>query len=61
MALAKEALVFCSQITRIPAYKCEKALNLLIEQECTLPFVARYRKDATGGLNEIDLDQIHQA
>lgn len=33
----------------------------LIQQGCTVPFIARYRKEATGGLNEVDIDNIKNA
>ena len=30
----------------------------LLEQGCTIPFIARYRKERTGGLDEIQIGQI---
>ena len=30
----------------------------LLNQDCTLPFIARYRKEATGGLDEIEIGKI---
>ncbi len=30
----------------------------LLSEECTVPFIARYRKDATGGLDEVQIEQI---
>ncbi len=30
----------------------------LFEQDCTIPFIARYRKDTTGNLDELDLEKI---
>lgn len=30
----------------------------LIQQGCTVPFIARYRKEATGGLDEVAIDNI---
>lgn len=32
-----------------------KALSLLITEKCSVPFVARYRKEATGGLEDMTL------
>src|SRR5437763_1679336 len=34
------------------------AIKLLYEEECTIPFVARYRKEMTGSLDEVQLRQI---
>ena len=36
-----------------------KVLNLL-EEGNTIPFIARYRKEATGGLNEIAIKEIRR-
>ena len=30
----------------------------LLSQDCTLPFIARYRKEATGGLDEVEIGKI---
>ncbi|MBO7276931.1 MAG: RNA-binding transcriptional accessory protein [Bacteroidales bacterium] len=30
----------------------------LLESGCTIPFIARYRKELTGGLNEVEIDKI---
>jgi len=35
----------------------QATLNLLA-QDCTLPFIARYRKEATGGLDEVEIAKI---
>ncbi len=32
----------------------------LFDQDCTIPFIARYRKDKTGNLDEVDLERIDQ-
>ena len=33
----------------------------LLQNDCTIPFIARYRKDATGNLDEVVVEQIAQA
>lgn len=38
--------------------RIKNALSLLIDQGCTIPFVSRYRKEATEGLNEEELEKI---
>ncbi len=35
----------------------EQTINLLDEQ-CTIPFIARYRKEVTGGLDEVEIESI---
>ncbi len=32
---------------------------LLLEQGCTIPFISRYRKEITGGLNEVEIADIN--
>ena len=41
----------------------EKSIQKTIQlysEGATIPFIARYRKEFTGGLNEVDLAKIHQ-
>ena len=30
----------------------------LLEEDCTIPFISRYRKDKTGNLDEVQIEQI---
>lgn len=39
-------------------WQIEHAINLL-EEGATIPFISRYRKEATGSLDEVQLAQIH--
>lgn len=41
----------------IAIWQCQKTIDLL-EQGATIPFIARYRKEMTGSLDEIQLSQI---
>lgn len=43
------------------AYKSVKATVQLLEQEATVPFIARYRKAVTGGLDEEQIREVQQA
>ncbi len=54
---------FAVEIARkleLPRWKVESAINLL-EDGKTIPFIARYRKEQTGELNEIQLREISDA
>lgn len=42
---------------QIPTKSIESTLQLLSE-DCTIPFIARYRKDKTGNLDEVAIEQI---
>lgn len=56
--------VFAQQIAfkiNIKTQQAEAVLNLL-EEGATIPFIARYRKDKTGGLDEVQIQQVqHEA
>lgn len=45
------------QQVNAPAKSIEATLQLLNE-DCTIPFIARYRKDKTGNLDEVIIEQI---
>ena len=42
----------------ITAPKNIEATIKLLEEDCTIPFIARYRKDQTGNLDEVVIEQI---
>ena len=44
---------------QIPSKSIENTLQLLAE-DCTIPFIARYRKDKTGNLDEVAIEQIYK-
>jgi len=39
-------------------YKQAQAAAQLLEEDCTVPFIARYRKEATGSLDEVEITSI---
>ena len=39
-------------------HQVKNAVELMFEEECTIPFVARYRKERTGSLDEVQLRGI---
>lgn len=51
---------FISQKITAPAQSIQNTLSLL-QDDCTIPFIARYRKDQTGNLDEVIIEQIAQA
>ncbi len=50
-------LHYIQKHTQLPESGIKNTLKLLNE-DCTLPFIARYRKEATGNLDEIEIGQI---
>ena len=48
---------YIQQHISVPAKGVETTLQLLLE-DCTIPFIARYRKDRTGNLDEVQIEQI---
>lgn len=53
-----QAGVFASEQTGISAVQVGQVLTLMLVEECTVPFITRYRKERTGGLNEEQIRQI---
>jgi len=43
--------------TQLPESGIKNTLTLL-DEDCTLPFIARYRKEATGNLDEVEIGKI---
>lgn len=41
----------------LPSKSIESTLELL-QEDCTIPFIARYRKDRTGNLDEVQIEKI---
>ncbi|MBA9073352.1 uncharacterized protein GGR22_001478 [Flavobacterium gossypii] len=50
-------LEFISKQVTTPTKNIENTLQLLNE-DCTIPFISRYRKDKTGNLDEVVIEQI---
>ena len=52
-------LSLVSRFVQIKQPQVEATARLLADG-CTLPFIARYRKEVTGGLDEIDIGKIQE-
>jgi uncharacterized protein len=50
-------LNFILKQTNLPNESVKNTLSLLAE-DCTIPFIARYRKERTGNLDEVQIEQI---
>ena len=61
MSLEQSAVIFAAQETNINARSVLSVLNLMITEQCTVPFVARYRKEVTGGLDEVQIRAIQES
>lgn len=55
--LSMGSTAFIAKLSTIATGKVKNTLDLLA-QDCTLPFIARYRKEATGGLDEVEIGKI---
>ncbi|MCB9092374.1 MAG: RNA-binding transcriptional accessory protein [Halobacteriovoraceae bacterium] len=53
-----KALVYSAQKTQLPLGKVQSCCELLFDEECTIPFIARYRKEKTGNLDEVEIRNI---
>ncbi len=48
---------YIQSATQLPVKGIENTIQLLNE-DCTIPFISRYRKDQTGNLDEVQIEQI---
>ena len=48
---------FISKSVNTAAINIQKTVQLL-QEDCTIPFISRYRKDTTGNLDEVQIEQI---
>lgn len=58
MSLDTQALAYAAQKTNLDLRKVMATSELLFTQECTIPFISRYRKEATGNLDEVQIRAI---
>lgn len=61
MALDTQALVYATQKLQLPPGKVMAVAKLVYEEQCTVPFIARYRKEVTGDLDEVQIRAIQEA
>ena len=61
MSLEQNAVVFAATETGLNARSVMSVLNLILNEQCTVPFIARYRKEVTGNLDEIQIRAIHES
>ena len=48
---------YIAQLLGVQAWQVENCAQLFADG-CTVPFISRYRKERTGGLNDIDVAEI---
>ncbi|MEX0798451.1 MAG: Tex-like N-terminal domain-containing protein, partial [Bacteriovoracaceae bacterium] len=58
MSLDTKALAYAAQKSNLDLKKVMTTCDLLFTQECTIPFISRYRKEATGNLDEVEIRNI---
>lgn len=57
--VSNDILQIVARETGIPRYKVERTVQLL-EEGNTVPFIARYRKEATGELDEVQIRHVEE-
>ncbi|MCX6125939.1 MAG: helix-hairpin-helix domain-containing protein [Proteobacteria bacterium] len=43
---------------KLQAHQVTNTIKLLVDEECTIPFVARYRKEITGAMDEVQIRDL---
>lgn len=59
--LDPKAMIFVTKKLEIIPNKVMATCKLLFEEECTIPFIARYRKEVTGNLDEVQIRDIQNS
>jgi uncharacterized protein len=59
--LDPQAMIYCTTKLGLPPAKVLATSKLLFEEECTIPFIARYRKEVTGNLDEVQIREIQES
>ncbi len=59
--LDPNAMIFCTTKLGITPAKVMATCKLLFEEECTIPFISRYRKEVTGNLDEVQIRDIQES
>lgn len=59
--LDPNAMIFVTKKLALVPAKVMATCKLLFEEECTIPFIARYRKEVTGGLDEVQIRDIQDS
>ena len=60
MPIEKAAVDEISKELGLRPHGVSKVLELLFEEKCTIPFISRYRKEASGGLDEVQVGAIEE-
>jgi uncharacterized protein len=61
VVLDNNAIAYAAGQTGIALNKVISTCNLLFAESCTIPFISRYRKEATGNLDEVQIRDIQLA
>ncbi len=56
--MTQEYIDIISRTSGIPSRQVNNTM-LLLDEGCTIPFISRYRKERTGGLDEVAISKIH--
>jgi uncharacterized protein len=55
--MSEDISLLISRELNIPVHQVQNTVNLL-KDDATIPFISRYRKEATGGLDELSIQSI---
>lgn len=60
MSLDVNAIQYAAPHAGVNIKAAAQVLQLMIDEDCTVPFIARYRKEMTGGLDEVQIAKIRE-
>ena len=60
MSLDVNAIQYAWPFAGVIISAAAQVLQLMLDEDCTVPFIARYRKEMTGGLDEVQIAKIRE-
>lgn len=60
MSLDVNAIQYAGPFAGVNIKAAAQVLQLMLDEDCTVPFIARYRKEMTGGLDEVQIAKIRE-
>lgn len=60
MSLDLNAIQYSAPFAQVSERAAAQVLKLMVEEDCTVPFIARYRKEMTGGLDEVQIAKVKE-
>ncbi len=58
--IVPQAVLYAVKNSNLPAPNVLAVLELILKEQATVPFIARYRKEKTGAMDEVGIRKVHE-